>query len=222
MLLSGRAADGLIHSASAAPPLHTHFFMRTRRSVIAPAVWKMTGLHLFLHFTYNLCCTQKPVRVRGGAFLHRTSIQMCVCRHSVSCQALRLLGSKVHQAGRRCCGLIECWFRPAGRERSSLLNHSTNAFIHLQNSAINFGAGVRTFGEIWPVIASQSCACSFSHSPDGHSKLISRLMLYSHLQLQRLSIKFLLFPTYNGAVRPLSHKERRAPLNGTLWKNSAS
>lgn len=35
-----------------------------------------------------------------------------------------------------------------GGERSGLLNHSTNAFIHLQSSAINFSACVRTFGEI--------------------------------------------------------------------------
>lgn len=65
---------------------------------------------------------------------------------------VRLCGSleaeSIRQADRHCCGLIECWFRPAGRERSGFLNHSTNAFIHLQNSAINFGAGVRTFGEI--------------------------------------------------------------------------
>lgn len=64
------------------------------------------------------------------------------------------LSGEVHQAGSRqqaawlCTGLIECWFRPTGRERAGFLNHSTNAFIHLQNSAINFGAGVRTFGEI--------------------------------------------------------------------------
>lgn len=62
---------------------------------------------------------------------------MCVC----------VIGGRT-EGGRGYAGLIECWFRPAGRENSASLNHSTNAFIHLPNSAINFSAGVRTFGEI--------------------------------------------------------------------------
>lgn len=115
----------------------------------------------------------------------RTSLQRCILFPVRLC-------SGVHQAGRGaaggCWGLIECWLRPAGTQHSGFLNHSTNAFIHLQNSAINFGAGVRTFGEIWPVIASLSRARSFSPAPlrtgpDRHSKQISRLILYSYSQL---------------------------------------
>lgn len=87
-----------------------------------------------------------------GALLWRTRQR----RLSVSCQALRLCGSKSPSRRRVGSGL-------RGGELSDLLNQSTNAFIHLQSSAINFSAGVRTFGEIWPVIASQSRACSFSH-----------------------------------------------------------
>lgn len=162
-------------------PLHTHILIHTMHSALASTFWQTTGLCVSLVFNVCICtlaCLQSVMCYRGGEVsackcargrvsLQKKNTNVCV-RHSVSCQALRLHGSKVHQAGRlagrRCCGLIECWFRPAGREHSGFLNHSTNAFIHLQNSAINFGAGVRTFGEIWPVIASQSHACSFSHS----------------------------------------------------------
>lgn len=114
------------------------------------------------------------------------SVAFCLLSASAA-ESIRQAGGQAGAAG-GCWGLIECWLRPAGTQHSGFLNHSTNAFIHLQNSAINFSAGVRTFGEIWPVIASLSRAGSFSPAPlrtgpDRHWKQISRLILHSYSQL---------------------------------------
>lgn len=135
----------------------------------------MTGPYLFLHFLVILVyvdwhaeralCVWLGMGMRGreegggggfclhyvyvGAPLCRRSIQMCVqafCFLSGSAAPWKQSPSG-RQAG-TAVGLLNVGSGLQGGEHSALLNHSTNACIHLQNSAINFSAGVRTFGEI--------------------------------------------------------------------------
>lgn len=65
--------------------------------------------------------------------------------HSASVSLSRLCGRGVHQTG-VAVGLFNVGSGLG--VGAGVLNHSTNAFIHLRNRAINFAADVGTFGEI--------------------------------------------------------------------------
>lgn len=74
---------------------------------------------------------------------------MCCVLLPVSLSRLRGSGESIRPAPLWAyLMLVQAWGGWGRGLCSGRLNHSTNAFIHLRNSAINFGADAGTFGEI--------------------------------------------------------------------------